>query len=150
MRIWIDADACPKIVKDILFRAALRSKTEIILVSNQFLNIPTSPFIQKILVPSGFDVADKKIIDSMEKGDLVITADIILADIVVQKGGTGLNPRGQLYTSENIKQHLSLRNFHTDLRSAGVMTGGPAGLNTKDVQAFADSLDAYLTRHKQR
>lgn len=148
MRIWIDADACPKPIKEILFRAALRTKIVTVLVSNQFLDIPLSPFIQKLKVSSGFDVADKKIVDSMEKNDLVITADIILADLVVDKGGAALNPRGKLYTRDNIKEHLSLRNFNTDLRSAGVMTGGPAGLSKKEIQAFADSLDSYLTRFR--
>lgn len=147
MRVWIDADACPKPIKEILFRAALRTKTVIILVANQFLSIPVSPFIQKMQVPSGFDVADQKIVDSMEKGDLVITADIILADLVVDKGGTALNPRGKLYTKKNMKQHLSLRNFNTELRGAGVMTGGPAGLSKKDIQAFADSLDTFLAKN---
>ena len=147
MNVWIDADACPKPIKEILFRAAVRTRTVITLVSNQFLNIPISPFIKKMQVPSGFDVADQKIVESMVEGDLVITADIILADLVVDKGGTALNPRGKLYTKKNMKQHLSLRHFNTELRSAGVMTGGPASLNKKDIQAFADSLDAFLARH---
>lgn len=111
------------------------------------MSIPVSPFIQKVQVPSGFDVADQKIVDSMEKGDLVITADIILADLVVDKDGTALNPRGKLYTKKNMKQHLSLRNFNAELRDAGVMTGGPAGLSKKDIQAFADSLDTFLAKN---
>ncbi|HQY22337.1 MAG TPA: DUF188 domain-containing protein, partial [Gammaproteobacteria bacterium] len=98
MRVWVDADACPNAIKEILFRAAMRTKTVVTLVSNNFLSTPVSPFIQKMQVPMGFDVADKKIVDSLEKNDLVITADIILADLVVDKGGTALNPRGKLYT----------------------------------------------------
>jgi uncharacterized protein YaiI (UPF0178 family) len=146
MRVWVDADACPNAIKEMLFRAALRTKTTITFVSNQFLNIPISPFVQRIQVSAGFDMADKKIIEEMEKGDLVVTADILLADLAVDKGGTALNPRGKLYTPKNMKQHLSLRNFNTELRSAGVMTGGPAGLNKKEIGAFADSLDSFLAR----
>lgn len=144
MHIWVDADACPKIIKEIVFRAAIRTQTVTILVANQPLQVPMSPFIQKIQVPSGFDVADTKIVESMEIGDLVITADIPLADSVVEKGGTALNPRGELYSKRNIKQKLSLRNFHAELRSSGLMIGGPAGLGKKDIQAFANALDKFL------
>ncbi len=147
VRVWVDADACPNAIKEILFRAAMRTKTVVTLVSNNFLSTPVSPFIQKMQVPMGFDVADKKIVDSLEKNDLVITADIILADLVVDKGGTALNPRGKLYTPKNMKQHLSLRNFNTELRNAGVMTGGSAGLSKKEIRLFADSLDAFLAHH---
>lgn len=147
VRIWVDADACPNVIKEILFRAALRTKTVMTLVSNQFLNIPPTPFIKKIQVSAGFDVADNKIVELMGSGDLIITADILLADAVVNKGGTALNPRGKLYTPRNMKQHLSLRNFNTDLRNAGVMTGGPAGLSKKEIRAFADSLDSFLARY---
>lgn len=144
MRIWVDADACPKIIKDILFRAANRTKTQLILVANQFLSTPPSVFIKKIQVASGFDSADKKIIESMESGDLVITADIPLANAVVEKGGTALNPRGELYTSNNIKQHLSMRDFSTELRSSGVITGGPDKISQKEIQTFANHLDRFL------
>jgi uncharacterized protein YaiI (UPF0178 family) len=146
LRIWIDADACPKPIKEILFRAADRTKTVVVLVSNQPLSAPLSLFIQKIQVPSGFDVADKKILDSMEKGDLVITADILLANAVVDKEGTVLDPRGKLYTPRNMKQHLSIRNFNTDLRSAGVLMGGPSSLSKKEIEVFCNHLDKYLTK----
>ncbi len=144
MQIWIDADACPNPVKEIVFRAAIRTQITTICVSNKPLNTPLSPFIQKILVSAGFDMADKEIIQQLKKGDLVITADILLADTVVDKGGTALDPRGKLYTTKNMKQHLSSRNFNTELRNAGILTGGPASLNKKDLQAFANHLDKYL------
>jgi hypothetical protein len=145
MRIWVDADACPKVIKEILYRAAMRTKTLTILVANQPLYTPNSPFIQTKQVGSGFDVADNEIVQSMEKGDLVITADIPLADLVINNGGTAINPRGELYTKNNIKQQLSLRNFHAELRGAGMMTGGPARLGHQAVQAFANSLDKFLS-----
>ena len=144
MRVWIDADACPKAIKEILYRAAVRTKITFTLVANQPLITPLSPFIQKIQVQAGFDMADKKILQSMESGDLVVTADILLADAVVDNKGTALDPRGKLYTTQNMKQHLSTRNFNTELRSAGVLTGGPATLNKKDIQAFANNLDKFL------
>ena len=147
VRIWVDADACPNAIKEILCRAAQRTKILLTFVSNNFLSTPLSPFIQKIQVPAGFDVADKKIVDSIEKGDLVITADILLADLVVDKGSTALNPRGKLYTPKNMKQHLSLRNFNTELRNAGLMTGGSAALSKKEIRLFADNLDTFLARH---
>ncbi len=142
--MWIDADACPKAIKEILYRAAVRTKITFTLVANQPLITPLSPFIQKIQVQAGFDMADKKILQSMESGDLVVTADILLADAVVDNKGTALDPRGKLYTTQNMKQHLSTRNFNTELRSAGVLTGGPATLNKKDIQAFANNLDKFL------
>lgn len=145
MRIWVDADACPKIIKEILFRAATRTKTTLILVANHPIQIPPSPLIQKIQVSAGFDVADKTIIERMQKGDLVITADIPLADGVIDKGGVAINPRGLLYTKENIKQQLSIRNLNEELRSAGLIMGGPAKLSKKDVNDFANSLDKHLT-----
>lgn len=145
MSIWVDADACPKLIKEILFRAANRTKTVIVLVSNQPLNTPTSPFIQTIRVPSGFDVADDKIVEIMKEGDLVITADIPLANAVVEKGGIALNPRGDTYNKDNIKQQLSIRNFHAGLRGAGMMSGGPAKLSTREIETFANSLDKFLS-----
>jgi uncharacterized protein YaiI (UPF0178 family) len=144
MRIWVDADACPKLIKDILFRAAIRTKTELILVANQLLQSPPSPFIKRIQVTAGFDVADNQIIQKMEKGDLIITADIPLASAAIEKGGTALNPRGELYSPKNIKERLSLRNFHADLRGAGLLTGGPAPLSKKHIQTFANWLDQFL------
>ena len=148
MQIWIDADACPNIIKDILFRAANRTKTLVILVANQPLRSPPSPFIKKMEVSAGFDVADKEIVKKMAAGDLVITADIPLADAVIEKGGFALNPRGELYSSHNIKQRLSMRNFSEGLRSAGVRTNGPDTLNKKDIQTFANSLDQFLAARK--
>lgn len=144
MRIWVDADACPNIIKEILFRAANRTKTSLILVANQYLSTPPSPFITKIQVSSGFDVADNKIVESSELGDLVITADIPLADAVVNKGCIAINPRGELYTAANIKERLSFRNFSDALRSTGVMTGGPAALGKKEVREFSNRLDKIL------
>lgn len=144
MRIWIDADACPNIIKEILFRAANRTKTPLILVANQYLNTPPSPFITKIQVSSGFDVADNKIVEGLEPGDVVITADIPLADAVVNKGCIALNPRGELYSAGNIKERLSLRNFSDALRSTGVITGGPAALGKKEVREFSNRLDKIL------
>ncbi len=144
MRIWVDADACPKLIKEILYRAANRTKISVVLVSNQPLYTPPSPFITKVLVSSGFDVADNKIVDAMQRGDLVITADIPLADAVVAKGGLALNPRGELYSEENIKQRLTMRNINEELRSGGSISGGPPSLNKKNIQAFADCLNKLL------
>ncbi|MBA2654789.1 MAG: YaiI/YqxD family protein [Gammaproteobacteria bacterium] len=148
MKIWVDADACPLMVKNILYKAAGRTQTLVVLVSNQFLQIPASPFIKKMRVSAGFDVADKEIVKQMEPGDLVITADIPLADAVVEKGGIALNPRGELYSINNIKQRLSIRDFNEQLRSSGVRTGGPAKLSAKEIQAFANCLDRLLTKTK--
>lgn len=148
MRIWVDADACPKIIKEILFRAANRTKTSLILVANQLLQTPPSPFITKIQVPSGFDVADNKIIQSLQADDIVITADIPLADAVVSKGCTAINPRGELYTASNIKERLSIRNFSDALRGSGVITGGPAKLSKKEIQDFLNKLDRILGKKK--
>lgn len=144
MQIWVDADACPKVIKEILFRAAHRTQTMVILVSNQPLITPPSPFITKQLVTAGFDVADNKIVQSLKFGDLVITADIPLADAVISKGGRALNPRGELYSEGNIKQCLSMRNFSHELRSSGVITGGPPKISKKEVQNFANALDKLL------
>lgn len=146
MRIWVDADACPKVIKEILFRAAARTKTTLILVSNHALSTPPSPFITKMQVPAGFDVADNKIVQNIQPDDLVITADIPLADAVIDKGGMALNPRGELYSQANIKERLSMRNFSTDLRSSGVRTGGPGTLSKKEIQDFANKLDGVLMR----
>lgn len=145
MHIWVDADACPKIIKEILYRAAVRTKTSMTLVANQPLYTPPSPFIKKKLVGAGFDVADQAIIQHAEKGDLVITADIPLADAVIDKGCVALDPRGELYTKHNIKQRLSTRNLNAELRSAGLITGGPGTLGNKETLAFANCLDKFLT-----
>lgn len=144
MQIWVDADACPKIIKDILFRAAIRTETAIIFVSNHALSTPSSPFITKMQVLAGFDVADNKIIENIQPNDLVITSDIPLAAAIIDKGAIALNPRGDLYTSANIKERLSIRNFSTDLRGSGVKTGGPSALSKKEIQHFANELSKHL------
>lgn len=149
MRIWVDADACPGVIKDILYRAAERAQVQLILVANQPLRTPPSPFIRTLLVQSGFDVADGEIVRQTEAGDLVITADIPLAAAVIKKGGHALNPRGELYTEDSIKQRLSMRNFMDELRGSGIHTGGPSTLNQRDRQAFANQLDSFLAKHKK-
>ena len=146
MRIWIDADACPAVIKDILFRAAERTKTPVTLVANRPVATRASPLINAIQVSSGFDVADNEIVRRLAPGDLVITADIPLAAEVIEKGGRALNPRGELYTSDNIKARLSMRNFMDSLRSSGVNTGGPSALSKSDRKRFADQLDRRLQR----
>lgn len=147
MKIWVDADACPNVIKDILYRAAERLRLPLVLVANSFLRPPPSPYISTIRVGAGLDVADNRIVREMEAGDLVITADIPLAAEVVAQGGYGLNPRGELYTTENIRERLTMRNFMEDLRGAGLDTGGPASLSPRDRQSFANSLDQFLTRN---
>lgn len=148
MQIWVDADACPNVIKEILFRAATRAHVSLTLVANQLLRTPPSPYIKAIQVPSGFDVADSKIVLQLQPGDLVITADIPLAALVIEKGGHALNPRGEFYTKENIGERLTMRNFMDDLRNTGVNTGGPAVLSLTDRQAFANQLDRFLTKTK--
>lgn len=147
MKIWVDADACPKVIKEILFRAAERTQVELILVANQILQTPPSKFIKSLRVMSGFDVADNEIVKKLSAGDLVITADIPLAAEVIAKGGHALNPRGELYTTDNIKARLSMRDFMDTLRASGINTGGPAALSQSDRLAFANSLDKFLARH---
>ncbi|TCT21922.1 YaiI/YqxD family protein [Thiobaca trueperi] len=146
MRIWVDADACPRVIRDILFRAAERVGVAITLVANQPMSLPPSRLIRSIQVAPGFDVADNEIVKRLEPGDLVITADIPLAAEVIAKDAHALNPRGQLYTRENIRERLNMRDFMETLRSTGVNTGGPATLGERDRQAFANALDAFLTR----
>ena len=121
MQIWVDADACPNVIKEILFRAATRACVSLTLVANQLLRTPLSPYIKAIQVPSGFDVADSKIVQQLRSGDLVITADIPLAALVIEKGGHALNPRGEFYTTENIQERLSMRNFMDDLRQSSLL-----------------------------
>ena len=147
MKIWIDADACPAAIKEILFRAAKRTGLEMTLVANQPIRIPAVKNINFTLVKAGLDMADNEIVKSIQKGDLVITADIPLAADVIEKGGLALNPRGELYTSENIRSRLSVRDFMESLRSTGVETGGPPALNNADRKAFADNLDNLITRY---
>ena len=146
MRIWVDADACPGVIKEIIFRAAERLQIDTILVANQMLRTPPSKFIRAIQVPSGFDVADRHIVDQLNPGDLVITADILLASFVIERGAHALNPRGELYTTATIRERLSMRNFMEELRSAGVETGGPATFSQSDRQAFANQLDRFLAK----
>ena len=147
MKIWVDADACPGVIKDILYRAAERVQVALVLVANKPLRTPASPYIKTIQVAAGFDVADKRIAQDLEPGDLVITADIPLAAEVIEKRGHAINPRGEIYTSENIRERLAMRNFMSELRNGGVSTGGPPALNHTDRQAFANQLDRFLTRH---
>jgi hypothetical protein len=146
MKIWVDADACPVVIKDILFRAAQRTGVQLTLVANQPVPVPRSRLIQSIQVASGFDVADNEIVKRLDAGDLVITGDIPLAAEVIEKGGHALNPRGELYTTDNIKARLTMRDFMETLRSSGVDTGGPPPLSQSDRQSFANQLDKFLTR----
>ena len=145
MAIWVDADACPKVIKEILFRAAERTAVPVTLVANRLLHIPSSPFISAIQVADGFDVADSEIIKRLEAGDLVITADIPLAAEVIAKGGQALDPRGEMYSSDTIQAKLTMRDFMETLRASGVETGGPSALSQRDRQFFAKHLDHYLT-----
>ena len=144
MKIWVDADACPKQVKEILFRAANRAKVPCTLVANHAMTIPPSKYISRLRVPAGLDVADDEIVRQIQANDLVVTADIPLAAAVVAKQCYALNPRGELYTDDNIKARLSLRNHLTDLREAGVQTKGPASLTAKEIRNFANALDRIL------
>ena len=145
MQIWVDADACPGVIKEILYRAAERRQIALTLVANQPLRPPASPYIKAIQVGAGFDVADNEIVRNVAAGDLVITADIPLANDVIEKGGHALSPRGERYTKDNIRQRLALRDFMDELRGSGVNTGGPPPLNQRDRKAFADQLDKFLT-----
>ena len=147
MNIWVDADACPAIIKDILYRAAQRKKVKTILVANQPLKTPPSPYIRTLVVGAGFDVADNEIIKQMQAGDLVITADIPLASEVIDNRGHALNPRGEFYTSDDIKAKLDMRNFMESMRSSGVHTGGPAKMSQADRKDFADNLDRFLSQN---
>ncbi|MFC6673823.1 YaiI/YqxD family protein [Marinobacterium aestuariivivens] len=146
MHIWVDADACPKVIKEILFRAAQRTGTRMTLVANQYMPTPPGSLIDAIQVSQGFDVADDTIVGRISAGDLVITADIPLAAEVIDKNALALNPRGELYTRENVRQRLSMRDFLDTLRSSGINTGGPAALTQNDRQAFANQLDRLLAR----
>lgn len=146
MQIWVDADACPKAIKEILFRAAEKRKIQLTLVANKMLYCPPSQYIRAMQVPAGFDVADNKIAGLVEPGDLVITADIPLAADVIARGGHALNPRGELYTKDTIQERLTMRNFMDGLRGSGVDTGGPPTLNQSDRQEFANRLDKFLAR----
>nr|WP_228457281.1 YaiI/YqxD family protein [Serratia symbiotica]CDS57441.1 conserved hypothetical protein [Serratia symbiotica] len=149
IQIWVDADACPKVIKDVLFRAADRTAMPITLVANQPLKTPPSKFIRSLQVAAGFDVADNAIVHRCEKGDLVITADIPLAAQVIEKGAFALNPRGERYTPDTIRERLNMRDFIDTLRSSGIQTGGPNALNQRNRQQFANELDKWLQQVKR-
>jgi len=150
MQIWVDADACPVVIKDILYRVADRLELSVTLVANQGLRVPPSRFIRTVQVPSGADVADQEIVRLLNPGDLVITGDIPLASDVLKKGGFALNPRGEFYTQDNIAQQLTMRAFMEELRSGGVDTGGPAAFSQSDRQSFANSLDKHLSKYHRK
>lgn len=147
MQVWVDADACPVAVREILFRAAERREIPLTLVANQPIRTPASRFINAVQVASGFDVADNEIVRRCAPGDLVITSDIPLAAEVLEKGAHALNPRGERYSPETIRDRLNMRDFMETLRASGVQTGGPPAMSKSDRQAFANSLDRFLTRH---
>lgn len=147
MKIWVDADACPNVIKDILFRAAERKQLALILVANHFLATPPSRVIRAVQVPGGFDAADHYIVRQLQENDLVITADIPLAAEVIAKNAHALNPRGELYTKDNIKERLAMRDLMDELRSAGQVSGGPSPLGQRDRQDFANALDRFLAKY---
>ena len=149
MQIWVDADACPKAIKDILFRVAERTAITTTLVANQYLQTPPSRYIKLLQVKSGFDVADNEIVKKLNAGDLVITGDIPLAYEVIGKGGHAINPRGERYSQDNIKERLNMRDFMDTLRGSGIDTGGPSALNSRDIQAFANQLDKFLAQQSR-
>ena len=149
MQIWVDADACPVVIKEILFRAAKRTSTLTTLVANQAMNTPPSPFIKSMRVAQGFDVADNEIVRLCEAGDLVITSDIPLASDAIDKGAFALSPRGEFFSKENIRERLNIRDFLDTMRGSGIQTGGPAALNQSDRQAFANQLDRFLAQANQ-
>jgi uncharacterized protein YaiI (UPF0178 family) len=148
MEIWVDADACPKVIKEILFRVAERKKIIVTLVANQSIATPPSSFIKSIRVSAGFDVADNYIVQQANKNDLVITADIPLAAEVIEKGAHALNPRGEMYSTETIKQKLVMRDLMDELRGSGEVTGGPPPLNQRDRREFANQLDRFVEKFK--
>lgn len=149
MSIWVDADACPNVIKDVLYRAADRTQTMVTFVANQFLRVPPSPWLRTLQVPAGFDVADNEIVKRVQAGDLVITADIPLAAEVIEKGASALNPRGERYSPATIRERLTMRDFMDTMRASGVQTGGPAAVSPRDRQQFANELDSWL-RQRQR
>ena len=147
MNIWVDADACPVVIKDILFRAAERTQVALTLVANRSVRTPPSRYIKMLQVSSGFDVADNEIVKRLGVGDLVITGDIPLAAEVIEKGGNALNPRGELYSADSIKSRLGMRDFLDNLRASGIDTGGPPALSQSDRNAFANQLDKLLAKN---
>ncbi len=148
MQIWVDADACPNVIKEILFRAAARVKFALTLVANQTLRVPPSPYIKAVRVTSGFDVADNWIAQQISAGDLVVTADIPLAAAAIAKHAFALNPRGEFYCADNISERLTMRNFMEELRGSGVDIGGPPAFSQADRQAFANQLDRFLNAER--
>ena len=148
MQIWVDADACPQVIKEILFRAADRAQVLTTLVANTSLRTPPSDFIRTVRVAPGFDVADYRIVQQVQPGDLVITADIPLAAEVIARGAHALDPRGQLYSEDNVRERLAIRNLMQELRSTGALIAGPAPLGQRERQLFANHLDRFLTRHR--
>ncbi|MYM59248.1 YaiI/YqxD family protein [Vibrio sp. OCN044] len=149
MKIWVDADACPVVIRDVLFRASERTGVEVTLVANQFIRTPASAKVTMLQVQPGFDVADNEIVKRCEQDDLVITSDIPLADEIITKGGHALSSRGELFTKENIKSRLNIRDFMETMRSSGVQTGGPAPLSQADRQQFANHLDKWLVQRQR-
>lgn len=149
MQIWVDADACPSVIKEILFRAAQRTQIVTTLVANKLLRVPASPFIRALQVPQGFDVADNKIAQEVQPGDLVVTADIPLAAQVIERGGFALNPRGEFYSRDNVRERLAMRNLMEELRGSGVEISGPSTFNQGDRQAFAAQLDRFLAKQQR-
>lgn len=148
MKIWVDADACPVVIKEILFRAAERTRVPVTLVANQPVRVPPSRYVRMIQVGSGFDVADNEIVARVRPGDLVVTADIPLAAEVIDKGGHALNPRGEMYSADTIRSRLDIRDFMETMRASGIDTGGPAPLHQRDRQAFANQLDRFLQQYR--
>ena len=148
MKIWVDADACPVVIKEILFKAAKRTEVEVSLVANQTITVPNSPYINFLRVASGFDVADNEIVKRCNAGDLVITADIPLAAEIIEKGGHALNPRGEMYSANSIKAKLTMRDFMETMRSSGIQTGGPSAFSKSDRMTFANELDKFLMKNK--
>jgi len=148
MKIWVDADACPGVIKEILFKAAKRVDCELTLIANHPMPVPRSPLIKLLIVPSGFDVADNEIVQRCEEGDLVVTGDIPLAAEVIEKKAHALNPRGEFYSAENIRQRLNMRDFMDTLRSSGIDTGGQAAMSQADRREFANQLDRFLQQNK--
>jgi uncharacterized protein YaiI (UPF0178 family) len=149
VKIWVDADACPVVIKEILYRAAMRAQIQTIFVANKLLRVPPSPFLSAIQVASGFDVADNRIVQELASGDLVITADIPLAAQVIDNHGHALNPRGEFYSKENIQERLTMRNFMEELRASGVETSGPSAFSSADRKAFAAQLDKFIANQSK-
>ncbi|MCC2607099.1 YaiI/YqxD family protein [Planctobacterium marinum] len=150
MKIWVDADACPVVVKEILSKAAHRTQTHCYFVANRYTQLPGSDFLHSVVVEKGFDIADHRIVNDCQAGDLIITSDIPLASEVIDKKAQALNPRGELYTPENIRQRLNIRDFMDTMRASGEQTGKTAAYSQKDKQAFANQLDRILAQNKAR